>query len=85
MARGPCATNPCSWCKRHKRYKLLMANGSRARLRALLREVYEELNNVEAEIEMANVVLDGSWPTAVEQLEDALKIAKEKRAACTSQ
>lgn len=79
MGKGPCSTSPCLFCRRYKRYREVMANGSRSKLRKFLTDVFEHLYNVEAELDLANAVLDGSWPTAVEQLEEALKTAKEKR------
>ena len=45
----------------------------------LIVELRNELCETEEDLEYRKAILSGSWPTALEQLEEALKRAKEKR------
>lgn len=42
----------------------------------LARDLHEQLCNTEEDLNYLQVVFDGSWPTAVEQLTKALERAK---------
>ncbi len=74
-------TCACSFCKRYA--KIVSVKGSRDvdSLVALVDELHEALANTEDDLNHKNCILDGSWPSAVEQLEAALDRAKGKRAA----
>lgn len=71
---------PCEICARYQRFRMVMSSGSRVKLRQLARAIFDELYSVEEDLEYKNAILDGSWPTAVEHLEEALRAAKAKKA-----
>lgn len=54
----------------------LKKRGNRKQLVEALNELLDHLCDVESELNLHEVVMDGSWPGAVAQLQRALKKAK---------
>jgi hypothetical protein len=69
----------CRSCKRHAFYKLVLANGSRQQIRRMFDDIVDCLLHAEDDLNYHQCILDGSWPTAVKQLEEALANAKKMR------
>lgn len=69
----------CALCSRHRRMDMLMRRGTRKQLAESLEELLNQLCYAESELEYLQVIMDGSWPSAVEQLRTALKRAKNRR------
>lgn len=71
----------CGWCKLYARYKRAMASKSLKKLRAFTEKVFDLYNHTSEDLNYRQAILDGSWPTAIEQLERALNNAREFQAA----
>jgi len=70
----------CPWCIRHRRYKRLLRKYKfKPNDIIFLKNLYSDLNHAEDHLEYNNAILDGSWPSSVEQLTFALKHAKKVR------
>ena len=77
MIDDPC---DCSLCRKSRRIRDCVATlpvGSEAAM--LIETLSEELWAVGEELSLLQVVMDGSWPDAVERLEFALARAKQMR------
>jgi hypothetical protein len=74
MKEKPCE---CRLCKESKRIRSIIKKLG-PKDGKWLSDFYNNHCNIEAELEMKTVLLDGSWPSAVEQLTEALKKAKAK-------
>ena len=72
----------CNWCKRYKQFKRVIENPKLTPFeRKFIDKLFDDLNHVEADLNYKECILEGDWPSAVEQLELALARAKNKRAA----
>ena len=67
----------CRLCIRHRRMDSLRKRGTRKQLVAALDELMNHLCDVEADLNYHQVIMDGSWPSSVEQLQKALKRARK--------
>lgn len=74
--KPPC---DCPWCTRNRVWDEIVASRDTEALLKLIVELRNELCETEEDLEYRKAILSGSWPTALEQLEEALKRAKEKR------
>lgn len=74
MKDKPCT---CALCKESKRMRSIIKKLGPKDAK-WLRDFYNNHYNMAGELEMKTVILDGSWPSAVEQLTEALKKAKAK-------
>ena len=72
-------TCQCDICKRSRHVRRELAGGSKRRLRDLVEKLYNQLEGAEMELNYSQAILDGSWPTAVETLEQSLARARERR------
>ena len=62
----------CDYCVRTRKFKEALARVKNDEDKKLFEHVYHLLGMVESELECAQAVLNGSWPSAVEQLRCAL-------------
>ena len=69
----------CSWCKLYRRKNETVGQKDPDELVALVEELFELYNHVEAEYNHLNAIMDGSWPSSVETLESNLLKAKAIR------
>lgn len=69
-------TCKCPLCLRHRRMDSLIKRGNRKQLCEAVEELLDHLCDVEADLNYHQVIMDGSWPSAVEQLQKSLKRAK---------
>jgi len=72
-------TCQCDYCKLSRRVHDAIDSRDPDKLIEILTEVMNHLCDVEFDRDYDHCILDGSWPSAVEQLEEALKNAKKKR------
>lgn len=73
----------CRICKRTKRVKKILESRKPTELRRLVEELFDELMQVEDDLNYHQAILDGSWPSAETQLEAALVKAREINAVET--
>lgn len=66
----------CSVCRRHRRIEAVKAARDVDALIALVDELHNTLGDTEEDLDYRLCILNGSWPSAVEQLERALVTAK---------
>jgi hypothetical protein len=72
----------CNWCKRFKQFKRVMANPNLTAFeKKFIDKLFDDLMHVEDDLNYKECILEGDWPSAVEQLELALARAKNKRIA----
>ncbi len=71
----------CAICTRATRFAAVIASRDVDALIAAVVELENSLGMTEDDLDHKNAILDGSWPSAVEQLEAALERAKGKREA----
>ena len=69
----------CRLCKRSRRIRRIMQNGSHPQKNRLIRELVDSLCYTEDDLNYEQAIKDGSWPTAVEILERRLEAAKKFR------
>lgn len=67
----------CKHCKRSIRIDLILNEGSNDQLKALVHELLNDLRQVEEDLNYHQAILDGSWPSSVRQLKQALAKAIE--------
>jgi len=67
----------CDWCKFSRRIRRTTKNGSHQQKNRAITEIMSRLVCAEDELNYENVVANGSWPTAVEVLEQRLERAKK--------
>lgn len=72
----------CSQCERYRKIKKALAFEDVEELKQIVNELLDSVMFLEEDLDYKNCILDGSWPSAVEQLKKALKkaekIAKER-------
>ncbi len=74
MAR--CQCDYCKW----SRYVIRERNsGSRRRLLKLIDTLRDRLLDAEGDVDYYEAILDGSYPSAVEHLENSLRVARYKQ------
>lgn len=76
--KPPCK---CRLCKRARRTDRIVKQRDPEKMAILLVWYEDALSLTEDTLDYKKAILDGSWDTAVEQLESALVKAREKRAA----
>ena len=70
----------CNICRRYRRFKkLLLDYDFSVEDRVFLWKLLDDIYHAEADLEYKTCILDGSWPTSVEQLTRAVERAKQKR------
>jgi hypothetical protein len=74
--KPPC---DCPWCTRDRVWDGIVASRDTEALLKLIVELRNELCETAECLAYREAIMNGSWPTALEQLEEALKRAKEKR------
>ena len=62
----------CDICKRHQRIKDIVASRDPDKLIAMVNELADALASTEMDLNYDECILDGSWPSAVYILENAL-------------
>lgn len=65
-------TCTCQICQRSDRIDLIVERGNVSELREMVRELQDSLCHTEDELNYRMAILDGSWPSAVELLMNAL-------------
>jgi hypothetical protein len=73
----------CDFCKTRLAIKQVIANGTREELVAKLREVESRMWEAEASVDYHEAIMDGSWPTSVRILSNALEKAKALKRVTT--
>lgn len=68
----------CDLCRRHRHIRATVQSGTREELCKLIDELSELLLEAEYDRDYRAAILDGSWPGAVELLQQALKEAEAK-------
>lgn len=68
----------CDLCRRHRHIRATIKSGAREELCKLIDELSDQLLEVEDDRDYYAAILDGSWPSAVELLQQALKEAEAK-------
>jgi hypothetical protein len=71
----------CELCQFTRRIKRTKRNGSHRQKNKMIDELANRLCYAEDSLDYENCVANGSWPTAVEGMEQRLKRVKEKRQA----
>jgi len=66
----------CEFCVLGEKIEDTIASKDVDRLISLVRELQNELLYTSDDLDHLKVIMDGSWPSAVEQLEKALEKAK---------
>jgi hypothetical protein len=69
-------TCDCTICKYSRKVEGVIERRDPDELIAVVKELMDASYNMGHDLDYANCVLDGSWPSAVEQLERALERAK---------
>ena len=69
----------CEWCQLSRRIERTKKNGSHQQKNKLINEIVNRLCCAEDSLNYEECVADGSWPTAVEVMEQRLKRVKEKK------
>lgn len=62
----------CRLCARRREIAAIVETGTREQLVATIRELQSDLCSAEEDQSYYRAILDGSWPTATQQLCDAL-------------
>jgi hypothetical protein len=78
-------TCKCDFCKLSRRIDKVKAGRSLKAMRSMIDELALLYLDTSDDRDYQRVILDGSWPTAVEQLEAALVRAKERRQTVTEE
>lgn len=68
----------CDLCRRHRHIRKVVREGSREELCKLIDELSDQLLEVEYDRDYRAAILDGSWPSAVTLLREALAKAEAK-------
>ena len=71
----------CDLCLRAVRIQRDITSGSKRRLRKRVDSLHETLVHTEMYRDYLEAIMNGSWPSAVEQLTEALENAKRKAQA----
>lgn len=74
MGIGKCE---CGRCIRMSEAKKIIESGSDERKKQLIIDLLDNLANTEMESEHAEMILDGTWPNAVDILERSLVKARQ--------
>lgn len=69
----------CRLCNRDRQVGEILATKDVDKITQLLRETYEMLQYAEHDLNWHQAIMDGSWPQAVQILEQALKRAIAQR------
>jgi hypothetical protein len=69
----------CEWCKMYDRLMLARDHGDVHELIELADDLFEVWSHTRDDLAYLQCIFDGSWPSAVEQLEEALAKAKTIR------
>lgn len=70
----------CRFCKLSRRIKRTINSGSHPQKNKLIRELSDLYWHTDDDLNYQQAINDGSWPTAVEMLEQRLERAKKFRA-----
>ena len=68
----------CELCERHREVVRVADSSDVPSMKSLILRLHEELAMTGEDLCYLRCIMDGSWPSAVEQLEKALALAKEK-------
>lgn len=68
----------CDLCRRHRHIRKVVREGSRDDLCKLINELTDQLLETECDLNYRTAILDGSWPSAVTLLREALAKAEAK-------
>lgn len=68
----------CNFCTLRLKIASAKRRGTREDLISLVDELSEKYWNTEFDLDYLNAIMDGSWPSAVEQLESAFERAKAR-------
>jgi len=74
----------CESCLRHRRYQQVIESGSFQALQGFAHELMGLLCDTEQELHFKECILDGSWPSAKEQLLAGLAKCAVKERHCAS-
>lgn len=58
----------CPSCVDYRKWNAIVTRGEVKELRELIEELRNRLADVEEDLSIKNVILDGDWPTSYEQL-----------------
>jgi hypothetical protein len=70
----------CDFCKLYRRIKRTINSGSHPKKNKLIRDLADLCWSTDEDLNYEHAINDGSWPTAVEVLEQRLERAKKFRA-----
>lgn len=79
MSRHTHCRAKCALCARSILIRRTVRSGSRTQIMRLVRQLEDDLSLTENDREAQACILNGTWPSAVEQLEAALVLAREQR------
>lgn len=68
----------CPLCARHRHVRSTIQSGTRDDLCKLINELTDQLLETECDLNYRTAILDGSWPSAVTLLREALAKAEAK-------
>ena len=69
----------CSSCVLGRKIDAALTSGTREELAGIVETLHNDLGHAQEDLGHLSAILDGSWPSAVEELSAALSVAVVKR------